>query len=168
MNIFDFAIDIEKRCRKFYRELARTADFEGAKTVFNMLAADEEELIAKFRAMKATTEDYALEGSIPLSEEIKALFVRFQREAGTIDNDVAAYRFAIDVEKEICRVYEDIAKRESRPAVKALLQKIATEERRELESLRLLFDFVNAPNEFFAWGEFSNLGEFRNYGRTPL
>jgi hypothetical protein len=46
-----------------------------------------------------------------------------------------------------------------------LLRRIATEERRELESLRQLFDFVNAPNEFLAWGEFSNLNEFHNFGR---
>ncbi|HXV21623.1 MAG TPA: hypothetical protein VD811_11625 [Desulfuromonadales bacterium] len=61
--------------------------------------------------------------------------------------------------------------RQSRGAIiniastRALFRRIASEERRELESLRKLYDFVDAPNEYLARGEFSNLNEFHNFGR---
>jgi hypothetical protein len=28
-----------------------------------------------------------------------------------------------------------------------------------------IYDFVNAPTQYLAWGEFSNLDEFRQFGR---
>ena len=85
--------------------------------------------------------------------------------ASKFNDDLEAYHYVMRVEAAICRLYEDAARREPNPEVQGLLRRIATEERRELESLRRLYDFVNAPNEFLAWGEFSNLNEFHNFGR---
>ena len=50
------------------------------------------------------------------------------------------------------------------PYVRVLLR-IAEEEHEHFNILENVFNFVNAPNQYLAWGEFSNLDEFRNFGR---
>jgi len=49
--------------------------------------------------------------------------------------------------------------------VRSLLLKIAGEEHKHFNILENIFHFVNAPNQYLAWGEFSNLDEFRQFGR---
>jgi rubrerythrin len=39
------------------------------------------------------------------------------------------------------------------------LRRIAEEERRHLNIMENIFDFVESPKTFLAWGEFSNLNE---------
>jgi rubrerythrin len=166
MNVFDFAMEIERSGRKFYRNVAAKAGTAGVRTIFSMMAEDEQELLERFRAMKATVRSTTMQDSSSL-ETAGNIFkdVLNEREALRITNDLEAYHYVMRVEAAICRLYEDAARREPNPEVQGLLRRIATEERRELESLRRLYDFVNAPNEFLAWGEFSNLNEFHNFGR---
>ena len=166
MNVFDFAMDIEQSGRHFYRELAKKAATPGVRKIFAMLAADEERLLGRLQAMRRIAQASNMEDSRAL-EYCTNIFrdVLIEREALAVRDDLEAYRFGMRVENEICKLYERAAEREKNPDAGNLLRRIAAEERRELESLREVFDFANAPNEFLAWGEFSNLDEFHNFGR---
>jgi len=166
MNVFDFAMEIERSGRKFYRNMAAKTGTAGVRTIFSMMAEDEQDLLERFRAMKATVRSTTMQDSSIL-ENAGNIFkdILNEREALQIADDLEAYHYVMRLEAAICRLYEDAARRESNPEVQGLLRRIASEERRELESLRKLYDFVNAPNEFLAWGEFSNLNEFHNFGR---
>jgi len=53
-----------------------------------------------------------------------------------------------------------MAKKENRADVVQLLLKIANEEKKHYNIMENLYDFVLAPQNFLAWGEFSNLKEF--------
>lgn len=166
MNVFDFAMEVERTGRTYYRNLARKAAAPGVRAIFSMMADDEQELLERFRAMKASTQSTTLEDSRvveSLGNDFAKVFA--EGEALAISSDLEAYNYVMKVERDICRLYEGAAARESKPEVKTLLLKIAAEERRELDSLRKVYDFVNAPNEYLAWGEFSNLNEFHNFGR---
>lgn len=166
MNVFDFSMEIERSGRKFYRNVASKAGTAGVRTIFSMMAEDEQEMLERFRAMKATVRSTTMQDSLIL-ETAGNIFedVLNEHEALQITDDLDAYQYVMRVEAAICRLYEDAARREPNPEVQGLLRRIASEERRELENLRKLYDFVNAPNEFLAWGEFSNLNEFHNFGR---
>jgi rubrerythrin len=166
MNVFDFAMEIERSGRNFYRSVAAKAGTAGVRTIFSMMAEDEQELLERFRAIKAAVRTTAMQDSRILESTGNVLGnILNEREALQITDDLEAYHYVMRVEGAICRLYEDAARRETNPEVQGLLRRIGSEERRELESLRKLFDFVNAPNEFLAWGEFSNLNEFHNFGR---
>jgi len=69
------------------------------------------------------------------------------------------------LETDSFRLYEDAAAKEKDPGIKALLLKIAGEEHKHFNVLGNIFNFVNAPNQFLAWREFSNLDEFHQFGR---
>lgn len=166
MNVFDFAMEIERSGRNFYRSVARETGSAGVRTIFSMMAEDEQKLLERFRAMKAAVRSTTMQDSSVLEGVASTLKdILNEREALQITDDLEAYQHVTGVEAAICRLYEDAAQREPNPEVQGLLRRIAAEERRELESLQRLFDFVNAPNEFLAWGEFSNLNEFHNFGR---
>ncbi len=166
MNVFDFAMDIERSGIKYYQRLAQKAEAMGIRRIFSMMARDEEEMLEKFQAMRARVQHTTMEDSRTL-ERADNIFNRLldERDALDLKTDLEAYTYVVEVEEAICRLYEDAAERESNPEVKGLLQKIGAEEHRELERLQNLYDFVNAPNEYLAWGEFSNLDEFHNFGR---
>ncbi|PLX83633.1 MAG: ferritin [Desulfuromonas sp.] len=166
MNVFDFAIDLERSGRQFFQKLAEKSEHEGVRTIFAMMAEDEQELLEKFQAMRVSTQASTMEDSWAL-EYAKNVFQEGlnEYEALQIDNSLEAYNYVMKVEKDIYSLYLKAAERETNGDVKGLLLKIAEEERRELDNIRRVYDFVNAPNEFLAWGEFSNLGEFYNFGR---
>ena len=69
------------------------------------------------------------------------------------------------LEAESFRLYENAAGQESDANIKSLLLKIAAEEHKHFNILENLFNFINAPNQQLAWAEFSNLDEFRQFGR---
>ena len=166
MNVFDFAMDVERSGSRFYRQLAEKADQKGVKTIFSMMAKDEEDLLQKFQSMRTSVQTTTMEDSVEL-EYAPNIFkeVLDEREALNVSDDLEAYNYVMKVEEDLCRLYENAAAKEKNEQVKELLLKIAAQEHRELESLQEVYDFVNAPNEFLAWGEFSNLDEFHNFGR---
>lgn len=166
MNIFDFAIDMEQSGRDFYQQLAQTAEQEGVRNIFQRVADDEQQIMERLRRMRATS---------PHPEQIEsATLIRLRNifhSGRNIDkgchlaDDLGAYRFAIEAQSRLQKLYETAASQEESQQARILLKLITREEQREVESLQQLFDFANAPNEFLAWGEFSNLEDFHNFGR---
>jgi rubrerythrin len=103
-----------------------------------------------------------------LLHEADALFDKLVQEKPRFSEDEEppeAYRYAMDVEADTSRLYRNAAEQEKNPAVKRVLTRIAREENKHFVLVENLYNFVNAPNEFLAWREFSNIDEFTNFGR---
>ena len=75
----------------------------------------------------------------------------------TMKEDLDGYRYAMKIEADSVRFYENAARRERKSAVKSLLLKIAEEEKKHFNIVENIYDFVLSPKYFLAWGEFSNL-----------
>ncbi len=167
MDIFDFAMQMEDSGFEYYQGLAQAATLPGLKTIFTSLAADERKHFDIFKALKQG-------GAVPGMTESKALgdarnvFYRLPRGDKALKgltDALPAYQHAMKLEAKSFRLYEEAAEKESNPEVKALLLKIAGEEHKHFNILENVYNFVNAPNVHLEWGEFSNLGEFRQFGR---
>ncbi len=85
--------------------------------------------------------------------------------AARVNSDVEAFDLAAGYEEQVCQLFLGAAAQETNPENASLLRRIGALECREAEELRQARDFINAPNEFLAWGGFSNLEEFHNFGR---
>jgi rubrerythrin len=167
MNVFDFAIKMELDGKAFYENLAKGTNIAGLQTIFSRLAADEQKHYEIFLALKGQTQATAMEDTTVL-EQAKNVFEQLlaQKETlGPVQGDLEAYRYAMRVEADSFRLYEEAAKNEKNADVKNLLLRIADEEHKHFSIVQNIHDFVNAPNQFLAWGEFSNLDEFRQFGR---
>ena len=167
MNVLDFAIEMENDGFEYYKELADSSTLPGLKTIFNSLAADELKHAGVFKALNAGQ----IVGKMPASEALETSKNIFKQLPGggeelkTIADSLKAYQHAMKLEANSFRFYEEVAEKEINPEVKALLLKIAEEEHAHFNILENVFNFVNAPNQSLEWGEFSNLGEFRQFGR---
>ena len=166
MNIFDFAIKMEEDGKAFYEKLAKNTPHPGLQTIFARLAADEQKHSEIFQALRSGEKKMAMADSTAL-ELAKNVFTALPKGAGTdVKGDLESYQYAMQIEAESFRLYEDAAKNEKDAGTKELLLKIAAEEHKHFQIIENIFAFINAPNQYLAWGEFSNLEEFRNFGRS--
>jgi rubrerythrin len=165
MDIFDFAIKMEQDGKAFYEKLAKNTPQPGLQTIFARLAEDEQKHSEIFQALRSGEKKLVMVDSTAL-ELAQNVFTTLPKGAGTdIKGDLESYQYAMQIEAESFRLYEDAAKNEKDAVSKALLLKIAAEEHKHFQIIENIFAFTNAPNQFLAWGEFSNLDEFRNFGR---
>ncbi len=168
MNVFDFAMKMEEDGKSFYERMAAETAAEGLKTIFSRLAEDERKHYEIFQALKDQSQAASLEETTVLedSQNIFENLLGTEREAlNTVQGDLEGYRYAMKLEAESYQLYEDAAKREKNEDVKNILHRIAEEEHKHFLVVENIFNFFNAPNQYLAWGEFSNLDEFRNFGR---
>lgn len=166
MKIFDFAIKMEQDGKAYYEKLAKNATNPGLKTIFSRLAEDEQKHYEIFMALQEGEKKMAMAASTAL-EFAKNVFAALPKDAGTdIKGDLESYRYAMQLEAESFRLYEDAASKEKDAGAKELLLKIAAEEHKHFQIIENIFAFTNAPNQYLAWGEFSNIDEFRNFGRS--
>lgn len=163
MNVYRFVQEVDGSGRRFYEEMADRAENAGVKGVFHMLAEDEGKLLTRLQERLADTRAYdsaALDRGVNVFEQLR------RHEAGLlVADDVAAYQLALDAERDVVHQYETAIEQEEHPELRVVLAMVADEERRMLETLEQLYEFADSPNKFLAWGEFSNLGEFHNFGR---
>jgi len=167
MNVFDFAIKMELDGKAFYEKLARETNVVGLQSIFVQLAADEQKHYETFMALKGKAQATAMEET-PVLEQAKNVFENLlaQKESlGAVKGDLAAYSYAMNVEADSFRLYEEAANKENNADVRNLLLRIAGEEHKHFAILQNVYDFVNAPNQYLAWGEFSNVDQFRQFGR---
>jgi rubrerythrin len=164
MKVYRFAQEIDLSAQRFYQEMAARAKNHGVSRIFRTLADDESALLSRHRALAAADGEVdaeALDRGVNVFEQL-----RRREDQLVIEDDVAAYRLALDAERDVLQQYRSAAQREQHPAVKKRLVEIARDEERQVTELESLYDFANAPNHYLAWGEFSNLGDFHNFGRS--
>jgi len=167
MNIFDFAIKMELDGRRFYEKLARDTELAGLRNIFLQLAADERKHHSIFLALKNEARPPAMENT-PALDQAKNVFedlLARKETLGTVKGDLEAYRHAMKLEVDSFRLYEGAAEKEKDKDIREILLRIAAEEHKHFEIVQNIYDFVNAPNQYLAWGEFSNLEEFHQFGR---
>jgi rubrerythrin len=166
MDVYDFALKMELDGKAYYHTLAEKSKLPGLKKIFLRLAEDEQKHYDIFQELKQKGSSDMADTTV--LEEAKNVFEDLATDKSALvqlKDDLAGYQHAMKLEADSFRLYEEAASKESDPRIKALVLKIASEEQKHFNILQNIFDFVNAPNQYLAWGEFSNLGEFRNFGR---
>ena len=161
MNIFDFAMKMELDGKAYYEQLAAETTSGGLKSIFTSLAADEQKHYEIILAIKAGT-DLKMAASTVL-EKAKNIFEELMADKniiGVMKKSLDGYQHARKLEADSVKLYEDMAKKESNPETVQLLLRIANEEKKHFNILDNLYDYTLAPQNFLAWGEFSNLKEF--------
>jgi len=160
MNVFDCAIKIEEEAKQYYERLGAESSQPEMKHLFSLLAASEEEhrrTLIRLKGSLATDKAQldALDGTAcpfrPLLTERELL------EEAKDDPDL--YKFSMREEEQEIKFFEDLARKTNNEVTRKSLRLLADEERRHLNMVEHIYDFVEAPKSFLAWGEFSNLRE---------
>jgi rubrerythrin len=160
MNLFEFALKMELDGKAYYEKLALETSDVGLKAIFLNLAADELKHYDTVKKMwegvpAVMADSTALETSKNLFQDLmsdKSIVVSMKKS-------IDGYQHARKIEADSVRFYEKMAKQENNTESKQLLIKIANEEKKHYNIMENLYDYTLAPQNFLAWGEFSNLKE---------
>lgn len=167
MNLFEFALKMEKDGQGYYEKLADQTDLPGLKKIFTRLAEDEQKHYAIFQRLQAgkTAPDLQQSSSLDEVENIFASLPLPEVASKNLAETLKAYQYAMKVEADSVALYEKSAAEEDNPETKELLLRIAAEEQRHFKIMESVFHFVNAPNQYLADAEFSNLDQRHQFGR---
>ncbi len=161
MNVFDFAMRMEKESGEYYAELAKATQSDELKQIFSLLADSEQEHYDHLSLLKAGTEPDLAQSAVleTVKGHVDELLENFI-PTDVSESDYDGYRHAIKAEEESIRLYEELAEHETNGATAQLLRQLAEEERHHLEVVENIYDFVESPQTYLVWGEFSNLREY--------
>lgn len=160
MDIFDFAIQMERDGERFYREVALKTAVKDFQNIFVMLADDEKKHARIIRDIQ-TQAPHLKETRI--LDTAKNVFQQMKDFGGKFDlsgDEENVYRQAMEMEQKSIGFYLDRADQVQIPEQRALFQQLAVEEKKHFHVLENLADFVANPKTYLADAEFSNLGDY--------
>lgn len=161
MNVFDCAIKMEEEARQYYEKLAATTRVPELKNLFTILGAAEAEHVAALTKMQENSElpPARFEALNESACVFKPLLAKRDLMA-ELQDDPDAYGHVVKEEEASIRFYEELAAKATDNKTREILLLIAAEERKHLSVVENIYAFVEAPQTYLAWGEFSNLKEY--------
>ncbi len=160
MDIFEFAMQMEKDGEQYYRELAGKVKNDGMKRILGMLADDEVKHYNIVSAMRKGAPDMP---DSPVLKDSKNIFEEIKGTKTDLDFDDSqreALKKALEIEEKSEDFYADKAKEVENEAHKTLFEKLADEERRHVHLIDHMIEFVTKPETWLDDAEFSNLEEY--------
>ena len=160
MDIFAYAMQMEKDGEIYYRELSAKTENKGIKNILTMLADAEVIHYNIFQTMKRHGQSPAIDSKS--LEGIKNIFARLKEDgtSGVDSTQVALYRKAQDIEKKTRDFYLERAEESKDEIEKAIFQKVANEERKHYLILENIIDFVEKPDTWLENPEWYHLEEY--------
>ncbi|MFH1359816.1 MAG: ferritin family protein [Candidatus Omnitrophota bacterium] len=160
MNIFDYAMQIEKEGEALYLEFAKAAGEKGLYVIFTELAQQENRHNEIFKKMKENQE--AAVADIPFLENVKSVFADWKQNKDKINFKVPQadlYRRALEIEQKSVDLYTQEAGKVEDEKQKAMFMKIADEERNHYHVVENIIEFITKPKQWVEHAEFTKIGE---------
>ncbi len=161
MDVYEFAMQMEKEGEAYYRECASKTASAGLRGILLMLADAEVVHHEFFRRMRAH-EEVTL-GDSPLLEGVCNIFAELRAREGAVaarSSEVALYRKAQEIERKSWEFYESSAVKAVSPGERRLFEGVAVEERRHYRILEGIVDFVSRPEQWLENAEWNHLEDY--------
>jgi len=162
MDLLTYAIQMETDGEKFYRDLAGTcAEHEGVRFILNMLADDE----AKHRRI---FEDMQAELPAEMTDSgIIVVAVNQFRQMQQTNNPLSCtvrqkqlYKEAYELEMKSYEFYMEQLDKAVTEAQRALIHRIAKEEKRHAVVLENIIEMILRPEQWVENAEFNHMEEY--------
>ena len=160
MNIFEYAMQMEKDGEDYYRRLARQTANKGLKTILAMLADEETKHYNAVERMQ-TAEAHMAETTI--LTDAKNIFAQIKESSESFDFDIKQtelYRKAQDIEERSQDFYLEKANEVKEEYQKGLFLKLAEEEKKHYFLLDNIIEFVSRPEHWLENAEFYHLEKY--------
>ncbi|MCF6157296.1 MAG: rubrerythrin [wastewater metagenome] len=161
MDIYEYAMQMEKDGENYYRELSRNVENNGLKKIFTTLADAEVVHYNIFLRMKKNEKVQVTD--IPILSDIKNIFIKMRDEkeiTGINVSHIALYKEAQEIEKKSQAFYLEKANEVTDPAQKEIFLKIAEEEKKHFFILDNIITFVSDAENWLEnaeWYRFDKL-----------
>ena len=160
MDIYDFAMRMEKDGEDYYREMARQTGNKGLITILTMLADEEVRHYKIVQKMK--TEKSGMTETMILSDA-KNIFMQLKESNEKIDFDIEQtelYKKAQTIEQRSMEFYLEKADEVGLEYQKQIFLKLAAEEKKHYFMLENIIEFVSRPQSWLENSEFHHLEEY--------
>jgi len=161
MNIFEYAMQMEKDGEAYYRDLASRCNQEGLQKILLMLAQDEVGHYKAFQKLKdETTPEVA---TTEVLDNAKNVFVEMRGQLNDFNVDISEvemYKKAIEVEKKSAAFYKEKANEIDDSEAKEVFWLIAGDEMRHQFLLENMVEFLSRPQSWVEDAEFNHLDEY--------
>ena len=147
MNIYEYAMQMEKDGEKFYRELAGKCRIEGIRTILNMLASEEVKHYNTIALLKKHAEN-SLSAKTKVLDDVKNIFIRMKEDKAEIcfdSSELEAYKKALNIEEMSRKFYIDKAAEAGLEDEKQIFLRLAAEEEYHRRILENVVEFVERP-----------------------
>ncbi len=160
MDIYEFAMKMEKDGESYYRELATKTANRGLKNILIMLADAEVVHYNLFKKMKEHVKTEVAPATI--LSGVKNIFEKMREEKDTKVNmaEVEWYRKAQGIEKTSRDFYLKEADEVKDTTQKETFLKIADEEKRHYLILERIIDFVSRPETWLENAEWYHMEDY--------
>jgi len=162
MDFFEFALDMEKKTIESYRTLAEKCQSnEGIKNILLMLADDHEKHTKTLREMPNNA-DIEMEETETF-REARHVFAGMQKDKTPFSCDidqVKLYEDARDLVLKKHKFYLDIVEKMETNENKALVTKMAEEEKKQAVVLGNIIEMIRRPESWLEDAEFHHLDEY--------
>lgn len=161
MNVFEFAVNMEKDGEKYYLEQAERNGDNPLAVVFRRLAADETKHAQVIRD-KIDGKPYELKNEDDLSAEMD-LFLHekdFQSSVKELPDQVELYHTALEKEQQSIDLYTDLLAKAEDETERRLFAFLVQEEQKHHSILEEMYRYVNRPNEWVESAEFGIREEY--------
>jgi rubrerythrin len=161
MDIFEYAMQMEKDGEDFYREVAQQSPNRGIKAILTMLADEEVRHYNVIEKMKSAEPVQLAESSV--LTDAKNVFAQL-KESGekftSETNQIRLYKKALDIEKKSQDFYMEKAGEVSDENTKELFLRLAQEEQKHYVLVENIIDFLSRPDTWLENAEFYHLDEY--------
>lgn len=155
MNVYQYAMKIEKEGEAYYRELVAKSPNNGLKRIFNMLAAEEVKHYNIFKSMmKNNNVDV---DKLDIITDTKTIFEILNQEKDSVDlskEEIKYYQEAIEREDNSHKFYLEKSKEIEDEKEKLIFIKIAEEEIKHKMILEDIVSFIEEPTNWVSSAEF--------------
>ncbi len=160
MDVFEYALQMEKDGENFYRDLVRQTDNKGIKTILTMLADEE---VKHYKAIEQARAEESEMADTTILTDAKNVFIQIKESEGKFDFEIGQielYRKAQNIEEASRDFYLGKADEVEKEYQKEIFLKLAEEEKKHYFLLDNIIEFVSTPQTWLENAEFCHLEEY--------
>lgn len=166
MDIFEYAIQMEKDGELLYRQLADKPDNTGLKKILNMLADDELKHARTLEQMQMGQTSFY---ETTILADSKNIFEQIRRtgldslntpEGSIYTPQLNLYNQALKIEQKSIDFYQQKSKEVQDDYQKKLFQKLVDEEKKHYFLIDKIIDFLTSPRNWLENAEFVHLADY--------
>ena len=160
MDIFDYALKMEKDGETFYREIAQKTSSKGLKKILTMLADEE---VKHYQAIENMRQDNCQMTKTTVLDAAKNIFIEMKDSGEKFEPDqeqIQLYARAQAIEKESQQFYQEKASQADKENQKELFERFAKEEEKHYFLLENIIEFISRPGEWLENAEWYHLEQY--------
>ena len=161
MDIFEYALKMEKDGENLYRQAARSSPNKAIKAILTMLADDEVRHYEAIEKIRSAEPEQLADTSILADAKNVFSEMKESGEKFTSEKDhISLYKKALNIEAESKDFYTEKAAEVSEQNYKKLFLRLAQEEQKHYVLVENIIDFLSRPNTWLENAEFYHLDEY--------